>query len=82
MNVICLQDKACYALIDEVVARVKEKQVITQDKWISSEEAMQKLRITSKTTLQKLRDEGRMRFSHQKKLILYDAESTVLPWCS
>ncbi|MCW3110495.1 MAG: DNA-binding protein [Segetibacter sp.] len=76
MNVICLQDEAFYALIDEVVARIKEKQNIIQDKWISGDEAMQKLRITSKTTLQKLRDTGAIRFSQpEKKLILYDIDS-------
>lgn len=76
MNVICLQDDAFYALIDEVVARIREKQGIQQDKWISAEEAMQKLRISSKTTLQKLRDEGKIRFSQpEKKIILYDVDS-------
>lgn len=76
MEVICLQTEAFYALIDEVVARIKEKQNVTQDKWISGDEAMEKLRIKSKTTLQKLRDEGRIRFSQpDKKYILYDVDS-------
>jgi hypothetical protein len=76
MNVICLQDEAFYALIDQVVSRIKEKQEISFDKWVSCEEAMQKLRITSKTTLQKLRDEGKIRFSQPaKKIILYDIDS-------
>jgi hypothetical protein len=76
MDVICLQDSAFYALIEEVVQRIKEKQGIKEDKWISGEEAMEKLRIKSKTTLQKLRDEGRIRFSQpDKKIILYDVDS-------
>ena len=76
MEVICLQSEALYELINEVVERIKEKHNITKDKWISSEEAMDKLRITSKTTLQKLRDEGRIRYSQpEKKMILYDVES-------
>jgi len=76
MEVICLQDEAFYALIEQVVERIKEKNGIKGDKWISGEEAMQKLRITSKTTLQKLRDEGKIRFSQpEKKLILYDMDS-------
>lgn len=76
MEVICLQDQAFYALIEHVVKRVKEKNGIKEDKWISTEEAMQKLRISSKTTLQKLRDEGKIRFSQpEKKLILYDTDS-------
>lgn len=76
MEVICLQDEAFYKLIEEVVGRVKDKNNIKSDRWISGEEAMQKLRITSKTTLQKLRDTGAIRFSQpEKKIILYDTES-------
>ena len=37
---------------------------------------MQRLRISSKTTLQKLRDTGAIRFSQPaKKYIVYDTES-------
>jgi len=76
MEVICLQDEAFYALIDQVVSRIKDKEKITAVKWISGEETMKLLRITSKTTLQKLRDEGKVRFSQpEKKIILYDRES-------
>ncbi len=76
MEVICLQDQAFYSLIEKVVEWVKEKNGLKEDKWISSEEAMMKLRISSKTTLQKLRDEGKIRFSQpEKKLILYDTNS-------
>ena len=76
MEVICLQEEAFYSLIEQVVQRVKEKQKVKGDKWISGEEAMQKLRISSKTTLQKLRDEGKIRYSQpEKKHILYDLDS-------
>ncbi|HRG33569.1 MAG: helix-turn-helix domain-containing protein [Saprospiraceae bacterium] len=76
MEVICLEDEAFYTLIDRVVARIKDKEGIKEDKWISAEEAMNKLRIKSKTTLQKLRDEGKIRFSQpEKKIILYDRNS-------
>ncbi len=76
MEVICLEDKAFYTLIEKVVDRIKSTNNIKEDKWISGEEAMKKLRITSKTTLQKLRDEGKIRFSQpEKKIILYDTES-------
>lgn len=75
MNVICLEDEAFYALVEKVIARVKD-QGKKEEKWISDDEAMRKLRITSKTTLQKLRDEGKIRFSHPaKKIILYDSIS-------
>ena len=76
MEVICLQDDAFYALIDKVVERILQQQAVREDKWISGSEAMQKLRIQSKTTLQKLRDEGSIRYSQpEKKIILYDTDS-------
>lgn len=76
MNVICLEDEALYALVEKVISRTKEQNANREDKWISDEEAMHKLRITSKTTLQKLRDGGKIRFSQPaKKIILYDSES-------
>ena len=76
MEVIYLQDEVINALIEKVAARIKEKQGVKQDKWISGEEAMKILRISSKTTLQKLRDEGKLRLSQpEKKIILYDDDS-------
>lgn len=77
MEVICLEDKAFYALIEEVVKRIKtEDNKSRRDKWISGEEAMRLLRITSKTTLASYRNEGKIRYSQpQKKIILYDRES-------
>ncbi len=46
-------------LVDKVVKRMKgiesnEK----QDKWVSEQEAMRLLRVTSKTTISKLRNNG------------------------
>ena len=76
MEVICLHDTAFYELVERVVQRIKEKQQVSTDKWVSGEEAMNMLRISSKTTLQKLRDEGKIRFSQpEKKIILYDVDS-------
>lgn len=74
---ICLEDKAFYSLIDEVVERIREqKPEVRLDKWISKEEAMHLLRISSKTTLAMLRNNGKIRYSQpQKKIILYDRES-------
>ena len=76
MEVICLEEDAFYALIDRVMDRLTVKHNIREDKWISGDEAMKRLRITSKTTLQKFRDEGRIRFTQpDKKIILYDNDS-------
>jgi Helix-turn-helix domain len=76
MEVICIENEAFYTLLETIILRIEENKRITEDKWISGPEAMQKLRINSKTTLQKLRDEGKIRFSQpEKKLILYDSQS-------
>lgn len=72
MQVHCLEDKAFYELLDNVIAYVKENHQ-EKNRWISDEEAMRLLNIKSKTTLQSLRDEGKVRYSQpQKKIILYD----------
>lgn len=76
MEIICLEDKAFYALIEKIIAYVKEHFKTKEDKWISPAEAMKKLRIKSKATLQKMRNEGLLRFSHpERRIILYDSES-------
>ena len=78
MKVICLHDDAFYALVEEVVARVKEQNNIKNDKWVSTTRAMELLNIKSKTTLQKLRDQGMIKFSQPKrKMILYDSDSII-----
>ncbi len=76
MEVICLHDKAFYALVEQVVDRLKSEHNQPLDKWVNGEEAMHLLNIKSKTSLQNLRDEGKIRFSQpQKKIILYDRDS-------
>lgn len=76
MNVICLHEEAFYALVETVVKRIKETQGIKEDKWITTDAAMRKLGISSKSTLQKWRDEGKIRFTQpEKRIILYDNDS-------
>lgn len=71
-----MEDEAFYVLIETVVRRIKDKENIKTDKWVRTEQAMDILKIKSKTTLQKLRDEGKIRFSQpQKRIILYDTDS-------
>ena len=78
MEVICLHDEAFNAIIDEVVSRIRTEVEKPEPRWIRGEEAMAILGITSKTTLQKWRDEGKIRFSQpEKKIILYDRESIL-----
>ncbi len=76
MEIICLEEAAFYKLVEQVVERLKLTQGDKREKWISDVEAMELLNIKSKTTLQKLRDEGKIRFSQpEKKIILYDRDS-------
>ncbi|WP_406684330.1 helix-turn-helix domain-containing protein [Seonamhaeicola sp. MEBiC1930] len=77
MQVVCLQEEAFYKLFDKVVEHLEQKRGKEAPfKWIDGDEAMKLLNISSKTTLQKLRDEGKVRFSQpQKRIILYDRNS-------
>jgi len=78
LDIICLEYEAFYALVEEVVGRLKEKHSIQHEKWIGDEEAMHLQHITSKTTLQKYRDEGLIRFTQpSRKIILYDRDSIL-----
>lgn len=78
IRVICLESPAFTALMDRLIEQLEDKLAGNQDKWISDIEAMQLLRITSRTTLQKYRDEGHLRFSQpSRKVILYDRDSIL-----
>ncbi len=76
MEVVCIEEQAFYSLFDKVVDYVDQKYQKKQRQWIDGEEAMELLNISSKTTLQKLRNEGKIRFSQpQPRIILYDSHS-------
>lgn len=76
MEVICLEEEAFYTLFDKIVEHFDTKYREEPRQWIDGVGAMTMLNISSKTTLQKLRDEGKIRFSQpQKKIILYDRYS-------
>lgn len=76
MEIITISSDALHTLVNQVVQRIKAEQKITEDKWVSGEECMRILRITSPTTLQKWRDEGKIKFSAlTKKIILYETKS-------
>lgn len=75
MNIICLEDKAFLTLIDRVVKHIKEKHSVTQDRWVTPEEA-QKILNVGKTCLQSLRNESKIVYSQpSRKQILYDRQS-------
>lgn len=77
MNVICIEEKAFYALWDRMFKYAQSQlEINAVDKWIKKKEAKRLLRIKSDTTLQKFRDEGHIRYSQpEKKHILYDRDS-------
>lgn len=76
MQVICLEDAAFYDLVETVVDRLRNQDTGQQTEWVNTDEAMHILNIKSKTTLQQLRDEGKIRFSQiQKRNILYHRAS-------
>jgi hypothetical protein len=78
LEIICLESEAFFKLLEEVIKRLKPAQPGNEDKWISGPEAMRMMRIKSKATLQKMRDEGVIRFSQpEKKIILYDVASIL-----
>lgn len=77
LNIICLETEAFYKLIEEVVGRLSNNED-DKEQWITDYEAMDLLKITSKTTLQKYRDSGQVRYSQiGKKVILYDRFSIM-----
>jgi len=71
---ICIDEPAFYELIDSLYARLIDRN--KGDKFITGEEVMRRLNISSPVTLQKLRDNGQLRISRlSKKIILYDSSS-------
>ena len=73
-----METEAFYELLDHVVEHLKDKNNVSQDIWIDDVEAMSLLKITSKTTLQSYRDNGKIRFSQpSRKVILYDRQSIL-----
>jgi len=72
-----IDDKAFDELVIRLVAEIKQQLGAKPErKWLSPDEAMDLLHIKSKTTMQKLRDEGRIRYSQpEARVILYDRDS-------
>ena len=76
MKVICIDEPALYELVNQVVNQMKQSLAPSQEKWVTPAEAMKILGIKSKTTLQKLRNEGLIRYSQpDRRIILYDVQS-------
>lgn len=72
MKIYTLEEDELLALVDIVMDYMREK-LKEPERWIDGEDAMKKLGVSSPTTLQKYRDEGKIRFSQpSRKIILYD----------
>jgi hypothetical protein len=77
-EVVCLESDALYDLVRQVVARLKKELSNEPKEWITEAEAMGMLNISSKGTMQKFRNEGRIGFTKTTpKNILYSRKSIV-----
>ena len=75
LKVICLETDAYYKLVQEVINIVKDQDQ-QEELWVDSATAMSILKISSKSTLQKFRDEQKIIFSQiSRRVILYSRES-------
>ena len=73
-NVIQIEEEDFFRLVEEVIKRLEKKMTDKdRNRWVDTDEAMSILKIKSKTSLQKLRDNGEIRYSHPApKIIVYD----------
>jgi hypothetical protein len=75
---ICMDEEVYYDLKEGLLIRLKSMNQIDHDPWITTEEAMNLLRISSKTTLKKLSDQGQIRVSKMtEKIVLYYRQSLL-----
>jgi hypothetical protein len=76
---IKIKSDAFYALLDEVIEHINNKiSKAQEEQWVDSATAMKILNIKSRTTLQALRDKGKIRFTQpNKKNILFDRASLL-----
>ncbi len=78
LKIICLESKAFKALVSEVADQLKGEFFGHLNPWVDEKEAMQLLRIHSKTTFKKYRDEGNISYSiFSDKKILYERKSIM-----
>ena len=75
MEVICLEEKAFFELIDQVKEYLGDNQA-EPPKWVNQDEAMRLLNVKSPTTMQEYRNNGDIRFTQpRKRVVLYDRDS-------
>jgi hypothetical protein len=77
-EIISLESPAFKVLIEKLIAYVRHVHDLQDNDWISTEQAMNLLQISSPTTLSKLRNEGQIKYSQpMHKLILYSRTSIL-----
>lgn len=78
MEVISIEEKSFYQLLDKILEEVEQKFGNKEPEWIPEKDALVLLGVRSKTTLQQLRDSDQIRFSQpRKKLIMYHKPSLL-----
>jgi|APTNR8051073442_1049403.scaffolds.fasta_scaffold00875_2 hypothetical protein len=78
IKIICLESEAFKALVSEVATQIKKEFLHELDPWIDEKEAMDMLRISSKTTFQKYRDDGNIDYRRlSPKQIVYRRQSIL-----
>lgn len=76
MQVICLEEEAFYTLLDKSVEYLESKRNNAPRKWIGEEDAAAMLNGVSKSTLQRMRNNGDIGYTQpSRKIILYDRDS-------
>jgi hypothetical protein len=76
MQVICLEEEAFYTLLEKSIEHLESKRQGTSRKWIGEEEAVDMLNGVSKSTLQRMRNNGDIGYTQpSRKIILYDRNS-------
>ncbi len=76
MQVICLEEEAFYTLLDKSIEYLESKRDNSPRKWIGESEAVSMLDGVSKSTLQRMRNNGDIGYTQpSRKIILYDRDS-------
>lgn len=79
MNVNIQEEAEFYEFVKKLAMETKQKLGISRNKWLSPEDAMQILGITSTIQLHELKDKSLIRFTQPLPgLTLYDSDSIDL----
>lgn len=77
-NLIMITDKNLIELVQRTISHLEKLQGNKKHKerWVDGETAKKRMGVKSDTTLQRFRDEGKIRFAKiSKKIIMYDSIS-------